>query len=106
MELRYMGFDQERNTRIYRFNGLEKGQPPVHIVVTADLGLFLANRVAIQDGPDLCALKIAANVRTPCVLNHELTGEDLRAHANARAEAEARRAARRQGGPRRKAAEA
>ena len=104
MDLRYMGFQQERNRRSYRFDGLEKGQPTLHFVVTADLGLFLANRVAIQDGPSLCALKIAADSRTPCELNHELTTEDLRAHADARAEADARRAATRRSGPRRKPA--
>ena len=36
-----MGFDQHDNKRTYKFDGVEKGQPIVQFVVTADLALFL-----------------------------------------------------------------
>src|ERR1017187_4055712 len=51
MELRYMGFEQNRNTRTYKFDGVANGQPTVHFAVTADLALFLLNRIGIQEGP-------------------------------------------------------
>ena len=34
MELRYMGFDQHDNTRAYKFDSVEKGQPIVRFVIT------------------------------------------------------------------------
>ena len=34
MELRYMGFEQNRNTRTYKFDGVANGQPTVHFAVT------------------------------------------------------------------------
>ena len=64
MELRYMGFDQKQNTRTYKFDGVANGQPTVHFVVTADLALFLANRIGIQEGPTLCAHKLSSAAGT------------------------------------------
>jgi hypothetical protein len=92
MEFRYMGFDQRDNARAYRFDGVEKGGPTRQYVVTADMGLFLAHRVSIQEGPMLCANKLAADMKINAEGVHELTGEDLRAHATAKALAEARKA--------------
>lgn len=103
MELRYMGFDQERNARAYRFDVLEKGQPVRHVVVTAELGLFLTHGIRIQEGPALCARKLGAGLENIPDESYELTGEDLRAHAAALAGAEERRAAARKSTPRRPA---
>jgi hypothetical protein len=70
-------------------------------VITADLGLFLAHRVGIQEGPSLCALKLAADLVSSPEGTHQLTEEDLRAHATAKATAEAHRAEARKNSPRR-----
>src|SRR5579862_1664326 len=100
MEVRYLGFEQQQNARSYRFDVIEKGQPARRFVVTADLSLFLANRVGIQEGPNLSASKLAADLEKNIDGAHELTGEDLRSHAVARAQAELKRAEMRKG-PRR-----
>ena len=102
MELRYLGFDQTQNTRAYRFEGLAKGEPTLHYVVTADLAMFLQHRIGIQEGPGLCARKLAADAQTPPVENIELTNDDLRAMVDARAVADARKAELRRSGPRRR----
>lgn len=102
MEYRYMGFDQNQNMRVYRFDGLNKGEPAVHLVISADLTLFRTHRIGIQDGPGLCAHKLSAGLEAQADANFELTNEDFQAHAYARAEAEARRAGSRKNAPRRR----
>jgi hypothetical protein len=102
MELRYMGFDQKQNTRTYKFDGVANGQPTVHFAVTADLALFLANRIGIQEGPTLCAHKLSSGPEPATGAHVELTNDDLRAHASARSLAEARKAEARRMGPRRR----
>ena len=92
MELRYLGFEQAQNKRVYNFEKIAKGKPAAHFVVTADLQLFLVHHVAIQEGPGLCAQKLEADLERSAGGSHELTNEDLLAHAHARAEAEARKA--------------
>jgi len=105
MELRYMGFDQQQNTRTYKFDGFTKGEATVHFVVTADLRLFLEHRIGIQEGPTLCARKIGADPHPSIDVAIVLTAADLRAHADARALADARKAESRRPGPRRRPAE-
>lgn len=102
MELRYLGFDQKQNTRAYRFDGMTKGEPTMHFVVTADLAMFLRRRIGIQEGPSLCAHKLASETRAPNQSNVELTDDDLRALADARAAADARKAELRRNAPRRR----
>jgi hypothetical protein len=102
MELRYLGFDQKQNTRAYRFDGLTKGEPTIHFVVTADMAMFLKHRIGIQEGPSLCVHKLASDAQTPRLANLELTNDDLRALADARAAADARKAELRRSGPRRR----
>jgi len=87
-----MGFEQRQNAREYQFSVMEKGQPSRHFVVTADLGLFLANRVAIQEGPTLSAGKLTADLAKNFEGTHELTANDLREHADAISLAKAQRA--------------
>ena len=60
MEFRYLGFEQRQNARAYRFDGIAKGEPNRRFIVTADMALFLMHRIAIQEGPSLCVLKITA----------------------------------------------
>ena len=78
-----MGFEQRQNARAFQFSVMEKGQPSRHFVVTADLGLFLANRVALQEGPTLSASKLAADLAKNFEGEHQLTADDLREHADA-----------------------
>jgi hypothetical protein len=92
MELRYQGFDHQANKRVYRFDGLAKGEPTVQFVVTVDLALFARHHIGIQEGPSLCARKLAANLALSSDREHELTNDDLQAFAQARSDAEARRA--------------
>jgi hypothetical protein len=101
MELRYLGFDQKLSTRAYKFKGIANGKPTLYFIVRADLGLFLANHIGIQEGPSLCATKLAADLQEPANGSHELTNDDLRAHVSARAMADARKAEARRGGVRR-----
>jgi hypothetical protein len=101
MGLRYLGFDELQSARAYRFDLVAKGDQTRRFVVTVDLALFGAHRVAIQEGPALCARKLAADLEKDVQGEHELTAEDLRAYANARATEEARRAAARKAGGRR-----
>ena len=98
MELRYLGFEQSQSGRVYRFDVISKGESPRQAVVTVDLALFRAHRVGIQEGPSLCASKLVADLETGTEGAHELTTEDLRAFAEARATEEARRTEARKGG--------
>jgi len=95
-----MGFDQEKNVRAYRFDAVERGAPTREFVVTADLALFLTHRIAIQEGPGMCSIKLVSDLETNSETLHELTDADLRAHVVARTDAEARRAAARKTNPR------
>jgi hypothetical protein len=92
MELRYLGFDQLQNARGYRFDVLVKGAAPRQFVVTVDLSLFRTYHVGIQEGPTLCAQKLSADLEKSDGGVHELTLDDLRAYADARAAAETRKA--------------
>lgn len=104
MALRYMGFDQAQNTRTYKFDCVADGEPATRIVITADLTLFQKHHIALQEGPGLCAQKLAADLEKPQPGGHELTGDDLLAHASARAAVAARQAEMRRKGARRRAA--
>ena len=86
-----MGFDHHDNTRAYEFDGVEKGQPAVQFVVTADLALFLKHHVNIQEGPTLCARKLTADPTGLGQHDHQLTDEDFLAFTTARADEEARK---------------
>ena len=71
---------------------VEKGEPSRRFIVTADLSLFHTHGVVIQEGPSLCAGKLRADLERNFAGAHELTAEDLRAYADNRAIAEAKRA--------------
>jgi len=104
MQLRYLGFDQLQNARAFRFDIMNKGEVTRQAIVTADLSLFLEHHVGIQDGPTLCASKLSADIENSVEGTHTLTGDDIRAHAEARATAEAKRAEARRNTHRRPAA--
>ena len=92
MEVRYLGFKQQQNARAYQFDVGEKGEPSRRFSVTADLSLFRAHGVLIQDGLALCSSKLVADLERNFAGPHELTVEDLLAYVNARSLAEAKRA--------------
>jgi len=85
---RYLGFEQLRDRRLYR---LER-QGTV-VLVGADLGLFAAHGVDIQDGPMLCARRLAAGPVPAGDRQIELTARDFSEHAAERALARERPAA-------------
>ncbi len=103
MQLRYMGFDQTQAVRVYRFDSIVDRAPAVRYIVTADLALFLKHHIGIQEGPTLCARKLASDLELPEQREHILTNDDLLAYVAARSDAEARKAAARKPGVRRKA---
>ncbi len=92
MEVRYLGFEQRQNARSYQFDVVEKGEPSRRFIVTADLSLFHIHGVVIQEGPSLCAGKLAADLESRVFGSHELTADDLRSYVNARSLEEAKRA--------------
>jgi hypothetical protein len=106
MEIRYLGFNQQRDERAYHFDVSAKGELRREIVITADIALFRTYHVAIQDGPRLCARKLEAELAVDFVGAHTLTNEDLRLHAAEHVEAEAKRAEKRRNNGRRAKAQA
>ena len=91
MELRFMGFDQNQNCRIYRFDALAKGEPTVRLEISADMALFLKHRIGLQEGPTLCATKLASDLAGASRADHELTNEDLLAYTMSRSAEAARK---------------
>lgn len=106
MELRYMGFDQLRSARAFRFDVVSKGAATTQAIVTADMALFLQFHIGIQDGPALCAGKLTADLESAIEGDHILTEDDLRAYSAARASAEEKRLEARRNSGRRHAAAA
>jgi hypothetical protein len=92
VEIRYLGFEQRQNSRAYRFEAREKGQPSRQLSVTAGMDLFQIHRVAIQEGPTLSCSKLRADLERGWEGEHALTVDDVRAYLNTKAIAEAQRA--------------
>ena len=101
MEIRYLGFDQRQNSRVYRFDVRTDGHLTKQVSVTADMTAFRNHSVGIQDGPFLSGNKLTADLERGWEGEHELTAADIRAYADAKALAGAQRAATRKA-PRRK----
>ena len=102
MQLRYMGFEQAKEVRVYRFDRIEERVPTVRYTVTADLALFLKHHIGIQEGPTLCARKLTSDLEAVEQCEHILTNDDLLAYVSARTDADARKAAARKPGVRRR----
>lgn len=58
-QLRYVGFRHLENLRHFRFERVTPGGPTQCFEVAANLALFHALRIAIQEGPTLCMRVIA-----------------------------------------------
>jgi len=52
--LRYVGFDQAKAIRTYRFERTSMGEETETFAVTTDMALFTKHRIGIQEGPALC----------------------------------------------------
>lgn len=102
VELRYMGFDQARNTRVYKFDCKGPDKSTVRHVVSADMVLFLQHHIGIQEGPALCAQKLTSDVEAHEKRDHVLTNDDLLAYVAVRTAAELRKASVRRPGPKRR----
>lgn len=84
MEIRYLGFDQTQNSRVYRFDVRMDGHLTKQVSVTADIAVFRNHRIGIQEGPILCGNKLTADLERGWDGEHELTATDVRAYADAR----------------------
>ena len=92
MEIRYLGFDQRQNSRVYRFDVRSDGRQTKEVSVTADIAVFRHHSVGIQEGPILCGNKLTADLERGWEGEHELTADDIRAYTDAKALADAQRA--------------
>lgn len=93
MEIRYLGFDQRQNSRVYRFDVRADGQLTKQVSVSTDLAVFREHSVGIQEGPFLSGNKLIADLERGWEGDHELTGADVRAFAETKTLADAQRAA-------------
>ena len=92
MEIRYLGFDQRQNSRVYRFEVRIDGRLTKQVSVTADIAVFRNHSVGIQEGPFLSGNKLSADLERGWEGEHELTAADVRAYADTKALADAQRA--------------
>jgi hypothetical protein len=104
VEIRYLGFDQRQNSRVYRFDVRSDGRQQKEVSVTADIAVFRDHSVGIQEGPVLSGNKLTADLERGWDGEHELTSADVRAYAEAKALADtqrvnARKAPRHRSGP-------
>jgi len=105
VEIRYLGFEQRQNSRVYRFDVRTEGRLTRQVSVTADIAVFRTYRVGIQEGPLLSGNKLTADLERGWEGDHELTAADVRDYADARALADAQRASARKAPRRRPAAQ-
>ncbi len=86
---------------MYRFDVRTGDLVGKQVSVTADIAVFRNHRVGIQEGPLLSGNKLAADLERGWEGEHELTAADVRAYADSKALADARRASARKA-PRRR----
>ena len=91
VEIRYLGFDQSQNFRVYRFDVRADGLAK-QFSVRADIAVFRNHSVGIQEGPVLSGNKLTADLERGWEGEHELTSADVRAFADAKALADSQRA--------------
>ena len=87
--IRYSGFDQRNDTRSYVFQYLVLGEKARPIVVSAEIALFLAHHVRIQDGPALCLHTLMSetngvDLSQAGTLQRRLTAQDVLAYLASR----------------------
>jgi cold shock CspA family protein len=89
IQLRYVGFDQDQQTRSFRFHATVAGEETRDYVVTADVRLFQKHHVGIQEGPSLCTRILLAQLAAspdhrPRSMHAVLSEKDLIAHLASR----------------------
>ena len=92
MEIRYLGFDQRQNSRVYRFDVRTDGGLAKEVSISADMSIFRDRSIGIQEGPFLSGKKLTADLQRGWEGEHELTAADVQAFADTKALAEAQRA--------------
>ena len=92
MEIRYLGFDQRQNFRVYRFDVRVDARLTKEVSIFADISIFRDHRIGIQEGPILCGNKLTADLERGWEGEHELTAADVQAFADSKALADAQRA--------------
>ena len=92
MEIRYLGFEQRQNSRVYRFDVRVDKRLTKEVSISADLSIFRNHRVGIQEGPSLCGNKLTADLERGWEGEHELTAADVQAFSDSKALADAQRA--------------
>jgi hypothetical protein len=85
VEIRYLGFDQRKNSRVYRFDVRTDGDLIKQMSVTADIAVFRNHSVGIQEGPSLSGKKLTGDLERGWEGEHELTDADVLAYADAKA---------------------
>src|SRR5205814_3876809 len=63
--LRYVGFDQTKAIRTYRFERTSMGEETETFAVTTVMALFTNHRIGIQEGPALCLHVLVIGLETP-----------------------------------------
>ena len=101
MDIRYLGFDQRQNSRVYRFYVRTGGRLARRVSISADMAVFRTYSVGIQEGPLLSETKLTADLERGWEGEHELTADDVRAYADTKALAATQRASARKA-PRRR----
>jgi hypothetical protein len=92
VEIRYLGFDQRQNSRVYRFDVRTDGPLAKEVSVSADISIFRDHCIGIQEGPLLSGKKLTADLQRGWEGEHELTADDVQAFADTKALADAQRA--------------
>jgi len=92
LEIRYLGFEQNQNSRVFRFEIRTDGRLTKQASVSADMAVFRNHGIGIQEGPLLCGNKLTADLERGWDGEHELTAVDVRSYADSRALANAQRA--------------
>ena len=85
--LRYVGFEQIRTIRTYRFERTSLGEQTEIFAVNTDIALFTKYHVAIQEGPSLCLRLLTVGLEGAGVgsLERSLTEQDILTHVASRA---------------------
>lgn len=92
-DLRFAGFLNAAGKRVYRFHLMTVGEAVEHSVAL-DMKLLLKHRVGMQEVPALCAIKLAADLKTGSdSRQHQLEEDDLLQFTAARTAALQRKAA-------------
>jgi len=84
--LRYVGFDQTRAIRTYRFERTSFGEDTETFAVTTDVTLFTKYHIGIQEGPSLCMRLLAVGLDDTSVsqMQRALTVQDIVSHLASR----------------------